>query len=45
MAFNGLLRPSSVLTVISVRAAPAVLSWKDKKFWMFWNMDFPRESE
>lgn len=34
MAFSGLLRPKKVLSVISVKAATAVLSWKDRKFWM-----------
>jgi hypothetical protein len=32
MAFRGLLNPSIVLSVISVNAAAAVLSWKDRKF-------------
>lgn len=32
MAFKGLLSPSRVLSVISVRAAAAVLSWNDRKF-------------
>lgn len=30
-----------VLKVISVKAAAAVLSWNDKKFWMLWNIDLP----
>lgn len=30
-----------VLTVINVRAAAAVLSWKDRKFWMLWKIDLP----
>ena len=34
IGFKGLSSPSIVLTVISVNAAAAVLSWKDKKFWM-----------
>jgi hypothetical protein len=32
IALSGLLRPNIVLRVISVRAAAAVLSWKDRKF-------------
>lgn len=44
MAFNGLLNPNIVLRVINVRAATAVLSWNDKKFWMLWKMDFPRKT-
>jgi len=38
---SGLLNPNIVLNVMSVSAAAAVLSWKDKKFWMLWNIDFP----
>lgn len=34
MALSGLLNPNSVLSVMSVSAAAAVLSWKDKKFWI-----------
>lgn len=45
MAFSGLLNPSIVLSVMSVRAAAAVLSWKAKKFWMLWKMDFPSASK
>jgi hypothetical protein len=41
MAFRGLLSPNIVLSVISVSAAAAVLSWNDKKFWMLWNIDLP----
>jgi len=41
MAFKGLLSPSMVLSVMSVRAAAAVLSWNDKKFWMLWKIDLP----
>jgi hypothetical protein len=41
IAFNGLLSPKNVLSVISVSAATAVLSWNDKKFWMLWKMDLP----
>lgn len=41
MAFNGLLSPSIVLSVISVNAAAAVLSWNERKFWMLWKMDLP----
>ena len=44
MAFNGLLRPNRVLKVISVSAATAVLSWKDRKFWMLWKIDLPTSS-
>jgi hypothetical protein len=36
-----LLSPNMVLSVMSVNAAAAVLNWKDKKFWMLWNIDFP----
>jgi hypothetical protein len=32
IALSGLLIPNSVLRVINVRAAAAVLSWKDRKF-------------
>ena len=32
IAFKGLLNPKNVLSVISVRAATAVLSWNDRKF-------------
>lgn len=32
IAFRGLSKPSIVLSVISVNAAAAVLSWNDKKF-------------
>jgi hypothetical protein len=32
IAFNGFERPRSVLRVINVSAAAAVLSWKDRKF-------------
>ena len=32
IAFSGLLSPNIVLSVMSVRAAAAVLSWKDRKF-------------
>ena len=41
IAFNGLLKPKKVLSVIKVRAATAVLSWKARKFWMLWNIDLP----
>ena len=41
IAFKGLLSPNMVLKVISVKAAAAVLSWNDKKFWMLWNIDLP----
>ena len=34
IAFRGLLRPKNVLSVIRVRAATAVLSWNERKFWM-----------
>lgn len=44
IALSGLLRPKSVLSVINVRAAAAVLSWKARKFWMLWNMDLPATS-
>ena len=32
IAFNGLLRWNTMLSVIKVRAATAVLSWNDRKF-------------
>ena len=41
IALSGLLSPNIVLSVISVSAAAAVLSWNDRKFWMLWNIDFP----
>jgi hypothetical protein len=41
IALSGLLSPNIVLNVMSVSAAAAVLSWKDRKFWMLWNIDFP----
>ena len=41
IAFKGLLSPNNVLRVMRVRAAHAVLSWNDRKFWMLWKMDFP----
>ncbi len=45
MALSGLLSPKNVLSVISVRAAQAVLSWKDRKFWILWKMDLPAEQK
>lgn len=42
IAFRGLLNPKNVLRVISVRAATAVLSWNERKFWMLWKIDLPR---
>ena len=41
IALRGLLRPNIVLSVMSVSAAAAVLSWKDRKFWMLWKIDLP----
>lgn len=41
IAFSGLLSPKNVLSVMRVRAATAVLSWNDRKFWILWNIDFP----
>ena len=41
IALSGLLSPNIVLNVMSVSAAAAVLSWKDRKFWMLWNIDLP----
>ena len=41
IALRGLRNPKKVLRVIRVRAATAVLSWNDKKFWILWNIDFP----
>lgn len=41
MAFSGLLYPRNVLSVIKESAAAAVLSWKHKKFWILWKIDFP----
>jgi len=34
IALSGLLRCSIVLSVISVNAAAAVLSWNERKFWI-----------
>jgi hypothetical protein len=42
IALRGLLSLKTVLSVIKLRAATAVLSWKEMKFWMLWKMDFPR---
>ena len=41
MALRGLLSPKNVLRVISVRAATAVLSWNDRKFWILWKIPLP----
>src|SRR6266702_980363 len=42
IALSGLLSPNIVLSVMTVSAAAAVLSWKDRKFfWMLWNINFP----
>jgi hypothetical protein len=41
MAFSGLLRPNIVESVMRVSAAAAVLSWKERKFWILWNILFP----
>jgi hypothetical protein len=41
IALRGLLRPRTVLSVIKVKAAAAVLNWKARKFWMLWNIDLP----
>ena len=41
IALRGLLRPNIVLSVMSVSAAAAVLSWKERKFWMLWKIDLP----
>jgi hypothetical protein len=41
IAFKGLLKPKKVLNVIKVKAATAVLSWNERKFWILWNIDFP----
>ena len=35
IALRGLLSPKNVLSVMSVSAATAVLSWNERKFWMF----------
>jgi len=43
IAFNGFGNRKKVLSVMSVSAATAVLSWKDKKFWMLWKMDLPTD--
>lgn len=43
IAFNGLLKPKNVLRVIKVSAATAVLSWKERKFWILWKIDLPME--
>jgi hypothetical protein len=34
IGFSGSLSPNAVHSVISVSAATAVLSWKERKFWM-----------
>jgi len=34
IALSGLLSPNIVLSVMSVSAAAAVLSWNDRTFWM-----------
>jgi hypothetical protein len=44
MALSGFVSPNNVLKVISVSAAAAVLSWKERKFWMLWNIDLPKTS-
>lgn len=45
IALSGLLSPNIVLRVINVSAAAAVLSWKERKFWILWNIDLPRTSD
>ena len=42
IAFNGLLSLKTVLNVIRVKAATAVLSWNEMKFWMLWKIDLPK---
>lgn len=41
IALSGLLSSNIVLSVMNVSAAVAVLSWKDRTFWMLWNIDSP----
>jgi len=41
IALSGFVSPNNVLRVINVSAAAAVLSWKERKFWMLWNIDLP----
>jgi hypothetical protein len=41
IALSGFDSPSSVLSVMRVSAAAAVLSWNERKFWMLWKMLFP----
>ena len=41
MALRGLLKPNIVLRVIKDKAATAVLSWNDRKFWILWKIDLP----
>jgi len=43
MAFNGLLSLKTVLNVIRLKAATAVLSWNEMKFWILWKMDLPKK--
>jgi hypothetical protein len=45
IALSGLLSPNIVLSVINVSAAAAVLSWKERKFWILWNIDLPAKSD
>ena len=45
IAFRGLLNPNSVLSVINVSAAAAVLSWNARKFWILWKIDLPFSDE
>lgn len=45
IALSGLLNPSTVLSVIKVNAAAAVLNWKARKFWMLWNIDLPERQK
>jgi hypothetical protein len=45
IALSGFVSPNIVLKVINVSAAAAVLSWKERKFWMLWNIDLPKTSD
>lgn len=45
IALRGFVSPNIVLKVINVSAAAAVLSWKERKFWMLWNIDLPKTSD
>ena len=41
IALRGLLNTTIVLSVMVSAAAAAVLSWKDRQFWILWNINSP----